>query len=104
MKALQEKVKKFCKQHGLEMPAEERLLDIVSELGEVSKEMLKSSDYGKKEPEYSEEMKAELGDLFYSLIAIANKLNVDLEEALDIVLVKYQKRIEKGGSPDSKNN
>jgi NTP pyrophosphatase (non-canonical NTP hydrolase) len=102
MNEFQEKVRKFCRQHGLEMPAEERLLDIVSELGEVSKEMLKASDYGKKEPEYNEEMKAELGDLFYSLLAVANKLNVDLEEALDMVLIKYQKRIAESGSPDSK--
>jgi NTP pyrophosphatase (non-canonical NTP hydrolase) len=102
MNELQEKVRKFCRQHGLEMPPEQRMLDLVSEIGEVAKEMITASDYGKKAPEYSEEMKGELGDLFYSLIAVANKLNVDLEEALDMVLVKYQKRIEKNGSPESR--
>ncbi len=95
---LQKKIKEFCKVHNLESPPEYRILDIISELGEVSKEMLKMTDYGRKPAQFREEMKSELGDLLYSLVAIANSLNVDLDEAIKIVLAKYEKRLKKGGA------
>ena len=46
MEDLQERILEFCKTHDLSTPAEFRLLDLLSELGEVSKEMLKETDYG----------------------------------------------------------
>ena len=92
MKKLQEKVKKFCKTYNLDRPVEYRVLDTMSELGEVAKEILKMSDYGQKPVKYKEEIKSELGDLFYSLITIANSFDIDLEDALNIVLEKYEKR------------
>ncbi|MBU2036319.1 hypothetical protein KKC36_02635, partial [Patescibacteria group bacterium] len=45
-----------------------------------------------------QEVKSELGDVLYSLITVANSLDIDLEEALDLVLEKYQKRLEKGSA------
>ncbi|MBI2673209.1 MazG-like family protein [Candidatus Woesearchaeota archaeon] len=98
MKKIQDKVSYFCKKHNLESSPEHRVLDAMSELGEVAKEILKMSDYGKKPTKYREELKSELGDLFYSLITIANSFNVDLEEALEIVLAKYEKRLKKGSA------
>ncbi|MFT4304822.1 MAG: MazG nucleotide pyrophosphohydrolase domain-containing protein [Candidatus Woesearchaeota archaeon] len=76
---------------------------MLSELGEVAKEILKMSNYGKKEIEYKEELKMELGDVLYSLITIANTYNIDLEEALNQVLQKYETRLKKG-SPGSEND
>ena len=102
MKEIQEKIKKFCKENNLESPAEHRVLDAMSELGEVAKEILKMSDYGRKKIEYKEEIKSELGDLLYSIITIANSFDVDLEEALNMVLEKYKKRLSKG-SPGSES-
>jgi len=98
MRELQEKVKAFCKKHNLESPVEHRVLDTLSELGEVAKEVLKMSDYGRSPIKYREEIKSELGDLFYSLITIANYFDIDLEEALDIVLKKYERRLKKGSA------
>lgn len=103
MKELQERIKKFCKEHNLESPVEHRVLDAMSELGEVAKEILKMSDYGRKKIRYREELKSELGDLLYSIITIANSFDVDLEEALNLVLEKYKKRLNKG-SAGSENN
>ena len=41
MKELQEKIKKFCKEHNLESSAEHRVLDTMSKLGdEIAKEIL----------------------------------------------------------------
>ncbi|MEM7821090.1 MAG: MazG-like family protein [Candidatus Aenigmatarchaeota archaeon] len=56
MKELQKRIKKFCKEHNLESPAEHRVLDTMSELGEVAKEILKMSDYGRKPLRYREEL------------------------------------------------
>ena len=93
MKKIQEKVKKFCKENKLESPIEHRILDLVSELGEVSKEVLKMSNYGRKKLKIKKEVKQELGDVFFSLINIANYFKVDLENTLDLVLKKYKKRL-----------
>ena len=98
MKEIQEKIKIFCKENDMESSIEHRALDLMSELGEVSKEILKMSDYGKKPLEYREELKSEIGDVFYSLITLANTLNIDLEDSLNQVLKKYQKRLEKGSA------
>lgn len=103
MKEIQAKIKKFCRENNLESPAEHRILDTMSELGEVAKEILKMSDYGRKPFKYRGELKSELGDLLYSVITIANSFDVDLEEALNIVLEKYKKRLKKG-SAGSENN
>lgn len=98
MKELQQKVKKFCKTYHLESPPEHRALDVMSELGEVAKEILKTTNYGRKQREFRSELKSEIGDLLYSLITLANSFDIDLEEALSLVLEKYEKRLKKGSS------
>ena len=45
----------------------------------------------------------ELGDVLYSIITIANVFEIDLDEALNKVLEKYEKRMVKG-SPSSNND
>ena len=98
MKQIQEKVKKFCKENDLESSMEHRVLDLTSEIGELAKEVLKMTDYGSKEFQFREEAKAEIGDVLFSLITVANSLDVDLEESLDLVLEKYKKRLKKGSA------
>jgi len=103
MKKIQSKIEIFCNENNLNSNAEIRLLDLVSEVGEVSKEILKASDYGKRDYKVNESLVLEFGDLFFSLVTLANSLQIDLEEALGKVLLKYQTRIIKGNSPDSEN-
>lgn len=98
IKEIQEKVKEFCKKYNLEAPPEHRVLDAMSELGEVAKEILKMSNYGREKLKFRKEINNELGDLLFSLITIANYFNVDLEEALNMVLEKYEKRLKKGSA------
>lgn len=95
MKELQEKVKSFCRRNNLESPIEHRSLDLVSELGELSKEVLKMSNYGRDELTYRTELKEEIWDVFYSLINLANYFHIDLEESLADVFKKYEKRLTK---------
>ena len=70
MKALQERVKKFCEKHRIEVPLPYSVLDMASEVGEVAKEILEMSDYGKSPLTYQSSLQGELGDVFYSLITI----------------------------------
>jgi NTP pyrophosphatase (non-canonical NTP hydrolase) len=103
MKEIQQKVKEFCQKNNLEMSPENRILDTLSELGELSKEILRSTNYGREERKDLEELKTELGDVFYCIINLANELNINLEEALDLILEKYERRLKKG-SADSVND
>lgn len=98
MKKIQEKIKKFCKKYGIDSPVEHRALDLVSEVGEVSKEILKMTNYGKTAPKLREEIKMELADVLFALVVLSNKLGVDLEKSLDEVLKKYEKRLKKGSA------
>ena len=59
------------------------MLDLVSEIGEVSKELLKSSDYGKGDLKVTEDMKKEMGDVLFSLIVLANELDIDDSSVCD---------------------
>lgn len=101
MKDIQEKVKKLIKKYDLETSSEIRFIDLVSEVGELGKEILKGNDYGKKEYCNTENLKSEFGDVFFSLICVANELNIDLKQALDEVLKKYENRFSKKGNISS---
>ena len=98
MKDIQEKIKLFCENNELNSPVEHRVLDTMSELCEVAKEILKMSNYGRSPIQYNSGLKMELGDVLFSIITIANAFEIDLEEALNKVLKKYEKRIKKGSS------
>ena len=101
MKNIQDKIRDFVGKHNLNHSPEISTLDLLSELGEVSKEILKSTDYGKKSFVPTEDLKLETGDTFYSFICLANALNIDLEEALNLVLEKYEKRLRGSGQAGS---
>jgi NTP pyrophosphatase (non-canonical NTP hydrolase)/ribosomal protein S17 len=95
---IQSRIKKFCEKHSLESPPEHRVLDLVSETGEVAKEILKMTEYGRKPLEFRKEIKSELGDAFYSLITVADYFDINLEEALKLAIEKYEGRLKKGSA------
>lgn len=99
---LQEQVLTFEELHHLKATPEIRVLDLLSELGEVAKELVKGSNYGREKLALNrDEWMMELGDVFYSIITIANNTNVDLEEALNKTIRKMQTRIAAKGHPGS---
>lgn len=105
MKEVQERIKKFnIENKNLNHPIEYKVLDLVSEVGEVSKEILKMTDYGEKPLKYDEKIKGELGDVLYSLIGIANYFEIDLSECIEEVLQKYQRRLIKGSAGSENEN
>lgn len=84
------------------MPVSARLLDIVSEMGELAKEYLKPSDYGTKEFELTEDFELEFGDCLYSILSLANETEVDAKKCLEKVLSKYKKRLLSKNTMDSR--
>ncbi|MBT4649094.1 nucleotide pyrophosphohydrolase [bacterium] len=93
MQKLQKKVQDFFQDNNLELSVEHRVVDLMSEVGELSKEILLSTSYGKSEFKSTDNLKNELGDVFYSLIVLANSFDIDMEEVLDKTLDKYSKRM-----------
>ncbi len=97
----QKKIKGFVEKFDLETTLESRMLDLVSEIGELSKEILKGTDYGRKPFEKTEEFDGELADAFFSLVCIANYTVTDMSEALEKALRKYERRLKEKGDAGS---
>ena len=98
MNSIQKKVDELIKKYNLESSVEIRFIDLISELGELGKEILKGNEYGKKDFCNTENIELEIGDTFFSLICVANGLNIDLQNALDNVLNKYENRFSNNGN------
>ena len=98
MKDIQEKVNGMINKFDLENSVETRFIDLVSEVGELGKEILKGNNYGRKNFSMTNNIESELGDVLFSLVCIANGLNIDLESTLDGVITKYNLRFSKNGN------
>lgn len=98
---MQKRVAAFVQEFSLETTAESRMLDLVSETGELAKEILKSTDYGQQDFTPNAGWEEELGDCLFTLCALAQQTDVDLEQALDKVLQKYKARFADKGDVSS---
>jgi NTP pyrophosphatase (non-canonical NTP hydrolase) len=78
------------------------MLDLTAEVGELAKEILKATSYGRQEFLPIETWHDELGDVFFSLICLANSTEIDLLKALNSALEKYQARLDESGKASSK--
>jgi NTP pyrophosphatase (non-canonical NTP hydrolase) len=100
-KAWQQQVAAFAQQHDLLHAPATHALDLVSEVGEVAKEILLATDYGQKPPQFRPELAGELGDALYSLLVLAEACGVDIGKALDNTLKKYHQRLRTHGEAGS---
>ncbi|AST98685.1 nucleotide pyrophosphohydrolase [Shouchella clausii] len=69
------------------------LARLTEELGELAREV--NHYYGEKPKKALEEdktMEQEIGDMLFVLICLANSLQIDLSEAHDLVMHKFQTR------------
>jgi len=99
---LQRAVARFAERHGLQHGIETYALDLVAEVGELAKEILLATDYGRRPVSFRQELTDEVGDVVYSLLALAEACGVDAEEALRASLSKYERRLadrREAGSP-----
>lgn len=100
MNRQQRRVTSFIEQHGLHAPPEYRLLDLVSEVGELAKEANASTQYGNV-PETITLSEDEVGDALFALLALAERQGIDADEALQTSLEKYENRLADADTPSS---
>lgn len=91
------KVKLFMERYHVRCDTVTRYVDLVSEIGELGKELLKGSDYGKTPLQFSLAAKDEMGDCIFSLLALCVEMDIDPSEALDYALSKYEARFSESG-------
>jgi NTP pyrophosphatase (non-canonical NTP hydrolase) len=96
----QQSVAEFVATHDIEAPPAYRLLDLVSEVGELAKDAAESTGYG-TDPEGIELSEDEVGDALFALLALAESLDLEADEALATALAKYEDRMQEGGDPAS---
>lgn len=98
---MQERVKTFVALHGLRCGEQVRYMDLVSEVGELGKELVKGSHYGTQTYKQTEATRMEVGDCLFALLALCDELGVDAEDALQNALDKYEARYKVKGRVDS---
>ena len=94
MKQLQQEVDAYIGQfkEGYFTPME-LMARLTEELGELSREVM--HEYGPKKKKVTEDdntIEAEMGDLLFVLICMANSLDIDLAHAHDRVMDKFNTR------------
>ena len=98
MNKLQQMVAEFSERTGTRLELPYRALDLCSETGELAQEILRDTGYGKQAiTRVSDKAVAELGDSVFSLLSMANEMDVDIEEALAAAIERYGKRLERDG-------
>ncbi|QBI21298.1 nucleotide pyrophosphohydrolase [Egibacter rhizosphaerae] len=92
--------------HDLRCQPLARVADLSSETGEVAKELLISTGYGRHKPPAaaSPELRAEVGDLVFSVVALAVELDVDPGAELDAAVARYEERVRRAATPSSTNS
>lgn len=98
---MQKTVAAFIQKYNLQSTAEVRYIDLVSEIGELGKEILTATKYGKREYEKTQLISAtieEVGDCIFSLLALCQEMGVSAEDALNVALDKYACRFAASGS------
>jgi NTP pyrophosphatase (non-canonical NTP hydrolase) len=95
----QREVAEFVAAHDLEADPAHRVLDLVSEVGEVAKEINLSTEYGTSDG--AEIATDELGDTMFALLALCEALDVDATAALRSAIAKYDARLDDTGDAGS---
>jgi len=96
----QRQVAAFVAAHDIDAPPAYRLLDVVSELGELAKDVNTSTGYG-TDPDELALSEDEVGDALFALLALAESVDVDADDALETALAKYETRLAETGDAGS---
>ncbi|WP_134670636.1 MazG nucleotide pyrophosphohydrolase domain-containing protein [Halorussus marinus] len=96
----QRQVAAFVDRYDIDAPPAYRLLDLTSELGELAKDANTSTGYG-DDPDALALSEDELGDALFALLALAESVGVDADDALGSALAKYEARLDETGDAGS---
>jgi NTP pyrophosphatase (non-canonical NTP hydrolase) len=102
LKLLQKDVKKWTDTKGFKWSAYAEFCHLVEEVGELGEALTvkhgeREAGSGSKGLADHSDMKEELGDVLFSLIVIANRFGIDLENCFNSTIRRYNKKIEKRG-------
>lgn len=97
----QQRVAAFLAAHDLEAPLSARLLDLMSEVGELAKTALTATEYGRAPFTAGAAWREELGDVAFALLCVAIASDVELDAALDAALEKMTRRLAATGNAAS---
>lgn len=86
----QQRVKDWMVRYGLGTDPQARMLDLSSEVGELAKEVLKSTAYGTKPFTPTASLEEELGDCLFSLLCLSQCLGLEGEGAWLLFIRKHQ--------------
>jgi len=100
MEEEQKHVEQFIEEHDLTTKPTFRILDLLTEVGEIASDATESSAYGENE-EALRVGRDEIGDALFSLLALASRLDVDAKSALGAALEKYETRLADTGTASS---
>jgi NTP pyrophosphatase (non-canonical NTP hydrolase) len=90
---LQRMVAEYCDKANRSLSLPNRALDVCGETGELAQEVLRDTDYGKRRiVKVSKRAVAEFGDSLFSLLCMANEMDVDIEKVLKSTLEKYERQ------------
>lgn len=101
-KDLQKRVADYVERNDMAVAIQYRCLDLVCEVGELTKELLEQTNYGQKRFTKSPYWADEFGDVVFALFCLANSTGIDIEEVLLAALNKYSKRVNLTGSAGSR--
>ena len=92
MKDGQNLVRGYVNKRGIKNNYLSWYIDFINEYGELGRSLLRGTGYFDKDIKVTEEIKEQLGDVFFNLLAFSNELNVDAEECLAAAISKYEKK------------
>lgn len=94
----QEEAEQFAQEHNFGHSPGVYILDLLSELGEVAKEILRHTHYGARPIDFEQNgleqqrLAGELGDVLYSLCMLASSAGINLDQTFQATLQKYRQR------------
>jgi NTP pyrophosphatase (non-canonical NTP hydrolase) len=92
MDSWQQRAAQFAQNHNLYHPPSVYALDLMSELGEVTKGILLATDDGERPFHPRANLQSELGDTLYTLCQLAASAGIDREDVFSATLAKYEER------------
>lgn len=100
IKELQSKIKRWTDDVGFKWSSYAQYCHLVEEVGELGeaitvKEGERKAGNGKKGLADHSDLKEELGDVLFSVTVIANRFNIDLEQAYVETVLRYNKKMKK---------
>jgi len=97
----QDRIAQMLREYGMSHDAYIRGIDCMTELGDVSNDMLQYTDFGREPRDDMRFLHAQIGDVCFSLIALAHVCNVDIEQAREDTMRTYQQRYTTSGRVSS---